>query len=100
MANPNDVLYQPVGNERIYIIRSGKVHIFAERTGSKRELKTPLKSIESNISKDISDNCYGYTAVLSSKPTKIYAISKNFTSCYYIEKQAFIDVVAEKAPDF
>lgn len=70
--------------ERIYIIKSGRIHIYAERMGSKRGMNTPLKVLESTIKKEVSDNCYGYSAVISKRPTKIYAISKDFSSCYYI----------------
>lgn len=100
IAKPNDVLYQPSGRERIYIIRSGKVHIYADREGSKRGMYTPLKSIESEAKKDISDNCYGYTGAISSRPSKIYDISKDFTSCYYIEKPTFLESAYEKRDDF
>jgi hypothetical protein len=84
MVNPNDILYQPPGKERIYIIKSGKIHIFAQRMKSKNGVNTPLKSIENNIKKEVSDNCYGYSSVISTRPTKLYAISTDFTSCYYI----------------
>jgi CRP-like cAMP-binding protein len=90
MAKPNDVLYQPADRERIYIVRSGKVDVYAEKAGSKRGMKNPLKSIKNSLSKDISDNCYGYSAVLSARSTKLYAISKEFSSCYYVEKSAFL----------
>jgi hypothetical protein len=100
MVNPNDVLYQPRGKERIYIIKSGKIHIYAERLGCKRGMNTPLKVIENTIKREVSDNCYGYSTVVSTRATKIYAMSKDFTSCYYIEKPHFLDCAGEKLPDF
>jgi hypothetical protein len=29
MVNPGDILYQPKDRERVYIIKSGKIHIYA-----------------------------------------------------------------------
>lgn len=100
MSKPNDILYQPAGKERIYIIKSGKIHIYAERMRSKKGLNSPLKSIENNIKNEVSDNCYGYSTVMSTRESKLYAISKDFTSCYYIEKPNFMECVNEKMPDF
>lgn len=44
---PGEILYQPVGKERIYIIREGKIDIYASKRGAKRGSNaTILKSIE------------------------------------------------------
>jgi hypothetical protein len=45
MVNPNDILYQPKYRERIYIIKSGKIHIYAEKTGNKKGFNNLLKVI-------------------------------------------------------
>jgi len=31
---------------------------------------------------EVSDNCYGYTSVISHRPVKIYAHAKTFTQAY------------------
>jgi len=49
-----------------------------------------LKTITNTIDSEVSDNCYGYTSAISIRPVKLYAISKDFTSCYYIEKDKFL----------
>ncbi len=49
MVKPNDILYEPKDKERIYIICSGKIHIFAARIGSSHEGNSVIKSIENSI---------------------------------------------------
>lgn len=68
--------------------------------GYKRGMRHPLKSIQTSLKGDISDNCYGYSAAISTRNTKLYAISKVFSSCYYIDKSAFLECVKEKSADF
>lgn len=43
MVKPNDILYEPKDKERIYIICSGKIHIFAARIGSRHEGNSVIK---------------------------------------------------------
>jgi hypothetical protein len=38
----------------------------------------------------VADNCYGYTAALSSRKIRMQAIAKEFTSAYYIDKDKFL----------
>jgi hypothetical protein len=37
----------------------------------------------------VKDNIYGYTAVISSRPTHLYAIAQDFTPSYFIDRQSF-----------
>jgi hypothetical protein len=74
--NPNDILYQPIDKERIYIIKSGKVNIHVNQTSGNKKLNNALKVISNNLNKDVSDNCYGYTAVISRRPVKLHALAK------------------------
>jgi hypothetical protein len=90
LFNPNDVLYQPHNRERIYIIKSGKVSIHVSRILGNKKFKNPLKTITNSLDKDVSDNCYGYTAAISTRCVKLFGISKEFTSAYYIEKDKFL----------
>jgi len=48
-----------------------------------------LKKIEITIDKEVSDNCYGYTAVISTRTSRLYAYAKDFTSAYFIDKDKF-----------
>jgi hypothetical protein len=48
-----------------------------------------LKTIDNAQLKEIGDNCYGYTAVISTRPSHLYAIAKEVTSAYYIDKVKF-----------
>ncbi len=34
------------------------------------------------------------------RPSKLYAVSKDFTSCYYIEKPQFLECVKSRIEDF
>jgi hypothetical protein len=86
LFSPNDILYQPKHKERIYLIKSGKINVYAEKSGRKKGQKNLLKTISNSEQKEIADNCYGYTAVISTRPSRLYAISKDVTSAYYIDK--------------
>jgi hypothetical protein len=51
MFNPNDILHQPEGKERIYIVRSGKIQIFAGRVTGRKGINNCLKTITNSIDK-------------------------------------------------
>lgn len=93
------MLYQPHGKERIYIIRRGRVNVHAERTGRKRGANNQLKQIDMREDREIADNCYGYTAVISTRPTRLYAFAKDFTSAYFIENDKFKEGLSERVSD-
>lgn len=86
MFNPNDVLPQPEGKERIYIIKCGKIQIYLGRVSGRKEFNNTLKTISNTIESEVTDNCYGYSSVVSMRPVKLFAVSKDFTSCYYLDK--------------
>lgn len=97
---PNDLIYQPLGNERIYVFKTGRVNVYADRSGHKRECENALKTINCKGGCEVSDNCYGYTAVISKRPSRLYAFSKDFTSSYFVDRQTFMEVVHERVEDF
>lgn len=53
-------------------------------------LKKQLKIISTDVSKLVSDNCYGYSAALIEKKIRLQAIAKEFTSAYFIDKIKFL----------
>ena len=100
LYNPNEILSQVKHKQRIYLIKSGKINIHADRSDGKKKMGMLLKTIESNKEKQIYDNCYGYTAVISERPVNLYAIAKDFTSAYYVEKADFLDCTKGQTYDF
>jgi hypothetical protein len=97
---PKEKLLQPLGQERIYIIKHGKIDIFLDRFGeNKKEYRRLLKTIKVDGS-SISDNIYGYTAVISERPCALNAQTSEFTSCYYIEREDFLRCVHHCSLDF
>lgn len=72
LFSPNNTIYQPPGKERIYLIKSGLIGVYAATF----HLKKQLKIISTDISKLVSDNCYGYSAALSQKKIRLQAIAK------------------------
>jgi hypothetical protein len=100
MFNPKDVIYQPLDNPRVYIIKSGKIDIFATRNGRRRGLNNRLRTIEASLSQEVSDNCYGYTAAIASRPLKMYAIAEDVTSAYYLTKKMFLEAISEYVTDY
>lgn len=97
---PGELIYQPEGKERIYIIKMGKIDIYSQKKGNRRRNKRVLKTIKTSLDKEVSDNVYGYTAAISRRPVYLYAIAAEYTSAYYIEKKNFMECVQEKAVDF
>lgn len=100
LFSPNDLIYQPPARQRIYVIRAGTVSLYAQRNGRRKGINNLLKTIHSSIHNPISDNCYGYTAALSTRPTRLYAYAKDFTSAYFIEKDEFLECANERTGDF
>lgn len=100
LFNPGELVYQPEGKERIYIIKVGKIDVYSQKKGNKRRNKRTLKTIKNTLEKEVSDNIYGYTAVISTRPVHLYAIAKEYTSAYYIDKKNFMECVLDKDVDF
>jgi len=98
--SPNDPLYQPHSKERIYIIKKGKINIYAEKGGRKKGHNNLLKTIEMDGGIEVADNCYGTTAVMSMRPVRLYAIAKDNTSAYYIDKSQFQECISQRVSDF
>lgn len=67
--------------------------------GFKRHFKKLLKTIEPKDAVDISDNIYGYSAVIAGKPVKLEAVSKDFTCAYSIDRASFLECVHENKLD-
>ena len=59
-----------------------------------------MKTIKINETNTIRQNIYGYTAVISLRPSALDAVSSEFTSCYYIEKDQFLKCVNNCSVDF
>ena len=49
---------------------------------------------------EVADNCYGTTAVISTRPVRLYAIAKDNTSAYYIDKGQFEECISQRMSDF
>lgn len=99
LFNPNDILFQPKDRERIYIVKQGRVSVHVSRVFGNKRFKNALKTISNTVDSEVSDNCYGYTAAISARTVNLFAISKTFTSAYYVEKDKFTEAVFEKIPD-
>lgn len=39
-----------------------------------------------SLDREVSDNCYGFTAALSARRARLQAFASEFTSVYYIDK--------------
>ena len=51
LFSPEELLYQPEGKERVYIIRVGKINIYAERSKLRRGANNVLKAITAELGK-------------------------------------------------
>ena len=68
------------------MIRLGKIDVHAKRKGTRQRNNTKVKTIANDLNKEVSNNSYGYTAILSNKPVRLEAIAAEHTSAYYIDK--------------
>jgi hypothetical protein len=62
----------------------GKIEVFAEKKGSRKSINNSLKTIEVGLEKEVSDNTYGLSAIISSRKINLNAMAKVSTSCYFI----------------
>ena len=97
---PCEQVYQPEGKERLYIIRLGKIDVHANRKGNRKRNSTKVKTISNDLNKEVSNNSYGYTAVISSKPVRLEAVATEHTSAYYIDKEKLKECLHEMVTDF
>jgi hypothetical protein len=49
LFSPNNIIYQPAGQERIYLIKTGSVNVYAERNGRKKGCNNILKVISCSV---------------------------------------------------
>ena len=84
---------QPLGKERIYIIKLGKVDFYRSLKGNKKQAQKVIKSINVTLNTEVSNNSFGYTAVFGRKPTDLIAISRDFTSAYYVDKDDLLHCI-------
>lgn len=66
---PGELLYQPRGNERIYIIRLGKIDFYRKQQGNKQDAQKVIKSLKVTLDTEVTNNSFGYTAAIGRKPT-------------------------------
>jgi hypothetical protein len=79
---------QIAGKERIYMVGSGRLEVFTNSNQNYRiQFKRLLKSIAPTSPKEVTDNIYGYTSMMTERPVRLSAISKDFTSVYYLDKE-------------
>ena len=100
LFSSNELLYQPEGKERIYIIRVGRVNVYAKRSKNRRGTNNTLKTIVGDLGKEVFDNTYGWTAVMSKRPARLYAYTKDYTSAYYLERSQFEQAALDERSDF
>ena len=50
-----------------------------------------MKVMTINDNEDVSDNVYGYSALLSNRPVRLVAVAKEFTSTYSVDKESFTE---------
>ena len=74
-------------------MRVGEVNIYADRSRNWRGAHHILKTISVELGKDKFDNTYGWTAVISKRPSRLYAYAKEYTSAYYIDKNQFMQAI-------
>lgn len=49
LFSPGELVYQPEGKERIYIIKLGKIEVYSRKKGNKKGNKQVLKTLKSNL---------------------------------------------------
>lgn len=62
--------------------------------------KKKLKEIVNVDKKEVSDSIFGYSSIISGKPTNLRAITKDFTVIYNLEKSELLEVVNDDSNDY
>ena len=83
---PGQHLFQPTNKERLYIVRLGRVNFYLKQRGNKKQAQKVIKQLKVGLDSEVTNNSFGYTAMLSNKVTELQAISSDFTSVYFIDK--------------
>ena len=88
--------------DRIYIIKKGRVDISMNRYRSNQEHLKVMKVINTKTKShvEVSDNIFGYTAVFSNRPVRLVAVAKDFTSTYSVSKSDILFCVHQNHSDF
>ena len=81
------------------MVKSGRIGVHAQLDDAEFKKKL-LKIITNTLKTEAGNNCYGYTAVISSRRVRLQAIASEFSSVYYIQKDQFIGCAPESIPDF
>lgn len=99
---PNEKLASSNGIDRVYIIKKGHIDISMNRYTSDQEHHKVLRKIKmgDRLKIEVSDNLYGYTAVLSNRPVKLEATAKDFTSTFSVSKEDILFCIAQSTQDF
>lgn len=101
ILHPNEVLAQVPFAEKIYIVKNGRLDVFTSCNDNyKQQFKRLLKTIAPQKAQEVSKNVYGYTSVISNRPMRLVAISKNFTTVYSIDKEKFLGCVSDNKLDW
>ena len=92
--SPEQVLPQIHGKEKIYILSRGKIDIEANFFSRQRPLsRKRLATIEIKPDKEVHFNTYGYTALISGHKLNLCAVARDYSICYYVDKESFINAV-------
>ena len=51
-------------------------------------------------SKDVHFNVYGYSSLISGMKVNLSAIARDYSICYYIDKETIMDAIYENSADF
>ena len=89
--SPEECLSQVQGRERLYILSKGKINIEANSVDRGKDLyRKVLNSLEVLPEKEVHFNVYGYTALASGLKVKLRAVAKDYSICYYVDKDSFM----------
>jgi hypothetical protein len=53
-----------------------------------------LRVLEVNPKKEIHFNVYGYTSLISGMKVNLRAVAKDYSICYYIDKEVLLSAIA------
>ena len=93
------MLSQVQGKERLYIVNRGKVDI-TTNTKQRFSNRKRLSTIEIDPSKEVFFNVYGYSSICTGLKVNLCAIARDYSICYYIDKDSLLNAVFENSTDF
>ena len=99
--SPDECLTQIQGKEKLYVLNKGKIDIEANVFSVEKNIyRKILRVLEVDPNKEVHFNVYGYTSLISGLKVNLRAVAKDYSICYYVDKEIILSAINENKNDF